>query len=299
MDALEPRGSNIELAALLRCQLVADQLKMSRARSFNRQAGAKRSVLQGRGMDFDEVRPYQAGDDIRAMDWRVTARTGKPHTKLFKEEKEQPIYLVVDLRRPMFFGSVNCFKSVLAAQCAAMLSWSALKDGNRVGALIMGDNGIVDIPAKRSQNAVLHIFDAMIKQRPSTTTRVSWQDAGRQLQHITTPNSAVWLISDFHDLSDDCLRRLSAKQRLAFHIQDPLELALPVGHTVAVTKENTQVAVQLNRTSSKRYSELQQAQQQRIADILQNNFCPRLTLSTDSSLLRALRQFIARGCYGQ
>lgn len=299
MDALEPRGSTIELASLLRCQLVADQLKFSRARSFNRQAGAKRSALQGRGMDFDEVRPYQAGDDIRAMDWRVTARTGKPHTKLFKEEKEQPIYLVVDLRRPMFFGSVNCFKSVLAAQCAAMLSWSALKDGNRIGALIMGDNGIIDIPAKRSQNAVLHIFDAMMKQRPANNTHVSWQDAGSQLQHITTPSSAVWLISDFHDLNDDCLRRLSAKQRLAFHIQDPLELALPAGQTISVAHEQAPVAVQLNSSTCQRYQQQQLKQQQVISQILQNNFCPRLTLSTDSSLLRALRQFIARGCYGQ
>ena len=98
-------------------------------------AGNVRTRYKGRGMSFAEVRPYQAGDDIRCIDWRVTARTGKTHTKVYREERERPVLLWVDYRKPMFFGTRNSFKSVVAAKTAALLAWSTAQHGDRLGGL--------------------------------------------------------------------------------------------------------------------------------------------------------------------
>lgn len=299
MNALEPRGAVIALDALLRCQLMAQQLSLSSVRAHHRQTGARKSLLQGRGMDFDEVRPYQTGDDIRSMDWRVTARTGKPHTKLFKEEKEQPIFIVIDLRQSMFFGSINCFKSVLAAQCAALFAWSALHEGNRVGGLIIRDSELVEIPPRRSRHSVLALLDAMIRTRPQTESRTGWQQASEHLQLLVKQQAGIWMISDFHDLQLPDLQRLPSRQRLAVQVNDPLELALPEAGALNIQHRGQVHTVQVDKITAARYTEQQSLQQQRIADIFQADNTPRLTLSTDSSLLRDLSQFIARGRYGQ
>ena len=103
-------------------------------------AGGHISSFRGRGIDFSEVRIYQPGDDIRNIDWRVTARTNKPHTKLYREERERPVYIVVDQCQSMFFGSKKTFKSVTAARAAANLAWGTIDNGDRVGGLVFSDN---------------------------------------------------------------------------------------------------------------------------------------------------------------
>lgn len=102
--------------------------------------GLHHSKLRGRGVDFDQVRVYQAGDDVRNIDWRVTARTQEPHTKLFHEERERPIFILVEQSQRLFFGSGLMFKSVLAAQAAALFGWAALGHNDRIGGLVFGDN---------------------------------------------------------------------------------------------------------------------------------------------------------------
>ena len=104
-------------------------------------SGLHDSRFRGRGMDYLESRVYQAGDDIRNMDWRVTARTGQAHTKLFQEERERPTYLVVDTNDSLLFGTKNQFKSVLASQIAALLGWSSVHQGDRIGVMSHGING--------------------------------------------------------------------------------------------------------------------------------------------------------------
>ena len=130
------RGAYVDVNELIALRFPVRQLKLSRRnRALNALAGPNKSNFRGRGIDFEEVRNYQAGDDIRTIDWRVTARTGAAHTKLFREERERPVLVVVDQRNSMFFGSQFCFKSVLAAQLGALVAWSALSDNDRVGGL--------------------------------------------------------------------------------------------------------------------------------------------------------------------
>ena len=122
-----------------------------KVRIKNTLAGQYLAPHKGRGMEFAEVRHYQHGDDIRSIDWRVTARTGETHTKLFQEDREQPIVLLVDLRSPMWFGSKNCFKSVLASHIASVLAWAGLDAGERVGGIAMTNSGLFEIK-RRGRN---------------------------------------------------------------------------------------------------------------------------------------------------
>ncbi len=117
--------------------------------------GRYASKLRGRGLDFEEVRNYVAGDDIRTIDWKVTARTQKTHSRVYSEEKEKPVLIVVDQSKSMFFGSQNKTKSVVAAELAALTAFRIAKDGDRVGAVVFGDNAIDVILPKRNKKNIL------------------------------------------------------------------------------------------------------------------------------------------------
>ena len=130
------QGAYIELDDLISARFLAKDLNLRhRRKALSLLAGPNKTNFRGRGIDFEEVRAYQAGDDIRTIDWRVTARSGKPHTKLFSEERERPLLVVNDQRQDMFFGSQHCFKSTLACYLGALLAWSGLNQGDRVGGL--------------------------------------------------------------------------------------------------------------------------------------------------------------------
>ncbi len=164
------RGAYAELEDLIALRFPARQLRLARRnRALSVLAGPNKSNFRGRGIDFEEVRSYQPGDDIRSIDWRVTARTGSAHTKLFREERERPVLVAVDQRSSMFFGSSHCFKSVLAAQLASLLAWSALDGGDRVGGLVFNDAGHREIRPRRSRKTVLALLSqvAEYNQRPA------------------------------------------------------------------------------------------------------------------------------------
>ncbi len=200
-------------------------------------AGEWKSRQRGRGMDFEEVRLYQPGDDIRSIDWRVTARSQKPHTKLFSEERERPVLLAADLRSPMFFGSETCFKSVYCAALMSALAWMALAGRDRVGGIVLGDEAHHELRPKRSKHQVLewirqlHHFSRQLQtpcpaQQPQPLSVML-----DKLIAISRPGSAIIVASDFHDFDASCVRRLHQLTRHAdltlFGLSDPLERSLP------------------------------------------------------------------------
>lgn len=197
-------------------------------------AGRKRSKLRGRGLDFDELRHYRPGDDIRTMDWRVTNRTGKPHVRVFTEERDRPVLVVVDQRLPMFFGSRRVMKSVTAAEVAAITAWRVIGVGDRVGAILFNDKHRIEVQPSRSDkkvmgwlgdlasmNAALSV-NSGIKARPEALLE-ALKAAGRQVSH----DYLVILVSDFHGWSDACLdviRRISQHNDIICGLVfDPLE----------------------------------------------------------------------------
>lgn len=166
-------GAYTNIEALLSLRYIAKDLSLqTRKKSVAMMDGDSRTSFRGRGMEFSEVRPYQAGDDIRNIDWRVTARTQKPYTKLFQEERERPVYILVDQRAPMFFGSVNEFKSVHAAKLAAIIGWTALANNDRIGALIFSDCERTDSRARRGKHAVLELLHQLFAYNQKLTSPV-------------------------------------------------------------------------------------------------------------------------------
>ncbi|MGC9422442.1 DUF58 domain-containing protein [Vibrio sp.] len=194
--------------------------------------GHHQSRQLGRGMDFAEVRQYQPGDDIRAMDWRVTARTGKPHTKLFCEEREKPVILYVDLSTSMQFGSTLLFKSVLAAHLASLLSWLAVAQHDRIGAIIdLGFQQFELKPTARHKGALQIMANLVNGQQQALSqiaqTPTSMREGLLALNRLCPKGSEVVLISDFvryHDELTPLFSQLSQRNQVRMvHIIDPLE----------------------------------------------------------------------------
>ncbi len=159
-------------------------------------AGEYHSVFKGQGMEFDEVREYQPGDDVRTIDWNVTARTGKPHIKKFVEERELTVMILVDVSLSCRFASVNMLKSQLAAEVAAVLSFSAIRNNDKVGLIIFTDKIEKFIPPRKGVSHVLHVIREVLYFEPQgSSTNIA--DALEYLNKVTTRKSIVFLISDF------------------------------------------------------------------------------------------------------
>lgn len=178
--------------------------------------GGHLSRLRGRGMEFSEVRGYQAGDDIRHMEWRVTARTGTPHTKLYQEERERPVYCFVDFSPSMFFATKVAFKAVLAARIAAILAWAAALHGDRVGGLVLNEQDIVEIRPRSRKQGVLALLNAI-----AGACHTQYQeDSGElfsegilKLRRVVKPGSLIIMISDFFKLKPAIARQLAHLSR--------------------------------------------------------------------------------------
>jgi uncharacterized protein (DUF58 family) len=200
--------------------------------------GGHRSAQRGRGLEFEEVRLYAPGDDARSIDWRVTARRGRPHTKLFREERERPVWLLADLHPGLFFGSRRQLKSALLLRAAAVLGWVAVLGGDRLGAVITGaDAKPMIFPPRGRQAGVLPVLEALVEaqpQAPGAADSYTLTNALATLRPLVQPGSLVLILSDFSGLdaaAEATLAGLSmhADCRLLW-IADPLEASgLPPG----------------------------------------------------------------------
>lgn len=233
----EPVGEDVytNLHALVRLRFTAhgfNYLPRQPVRSLL--SGRKRSRLRGRGLDFDELRHYRPGDDIRTMDWRVTNRTGKPHVRVYTEERDRPVIVVVDQRLPMFFGSQQKMKSVVAAEVAAITAWRVLSVGDRIGAILFNDSKMVETKPTRNERRVtswLGDLTAMNNELSVTAGRDSNPAALAQALQVLERNVGhdylVVLVSDFYGWNDATLKTI---RRISRHndvicslIYDPLE----------------------------------------------------------------------------
>src|SRR6266850_4668863 len=190
--------------------------------------GEYHSVFKGRGMEFDEVREYQYGDDIRTIDWNVSARLGHFYVKRYVEERELTVMLVVDLSASKDFGTVRRFKNELAAELAALLAFSAIKNNDRVGALIFTDVVEKYIPPKKGRKHVLRVVRELLAYEP-LHRRTSIETAVRYLNNVLTKKCVVFLISDFIDQGYEKALRVANQRHdlIALPINDPREAELP------------------------------------------------------------------------
>lgn len=189
-------------------------------------------------MEFSEVRTYQPGDDVRSIDWRVTARRQTPHTKLFNEERERPLLIVCDQSRSQFFGSHLTFKSVRAAETAALFAWTALEHNDRVGGIVFSEHGHQEIKPARSRKSILRLLNTIVGfnhslsiSAPHAEQPFRFNDAMSETIRLAKPGTLIVIISDFRHLGEETDKQLS---RLARHNEllmirtfDPIEEQLP------------------------------------------------------------------------
>lgn len=247
-------ATHIDLSGLIRLQADARALKLPSARPVrSKQAGLQRSPMRGRGMAFAEVRQYQPGDDIRSIDWRVTARRQSPHTKLYEEERERPVLLLCDLGPSLFFASTGAYKQVRCAQLAGILSWLALWSGDQVGGIVFNGRELTVLRPARRKKSVLQLLDTLARQQKTPETgqspdlRVSSLTANldtalREARRVAHTGSRIFVLSDFLTISAETSRLLGALARhntvSALRIADPLELQLPESGRFAVAGDD-------------------------------------------------------------
>lgn len=207
-------------------------------------AGQKASKLRGRGLNFEELRVYMPGDDIRNIDWKVTARTQKTHSRVYTEERDRPALLVVDQRLNMFFGSQRAMKSVTAAEAAALGAWRVVGVGDRVGAIVFNDTEIEEIRPHRSAKTVMRILDAVIRQNRALTANAETATDPGKLNEVleracrtAKHDYLVCVISDLDGADEDTkklMTRLAQRNDVLFgFVFDPLESELPeLGRTI-------------------------------------------------------------------
>ncbi|HCO10753.1 MAG TPA: DUF58 domain-containing protein [Gammaproteobacteria bacterium] len=287
---------------------------VSHARSIAGISGLHLSKIRGRGIDFEEFRPYQAGDDIRLIDWRATARTGRAVTKVFREERERPVIIAVDQCSSMFFGSQVAFKSVIAAQAAALFCWLAIDNGDRVGGLVFSDTDASLVRPKRSRRSALHLlnqiftFNQKLNAKKEHTPDSEPQAADfkpglahalGQIRRITKPGSTLYVISDFATLDETALQYLNQLSRhnnvVCCMVYDALEESLPTPGVYSITDGSSKGSI--NTHSSKARSRYKQQFEERVATIesdLERLKIRLIKLRTNQLVVEQVREWIAK-----
>ena len=225
---------NLKTLINLAQSATAIKLRINSPRAL--QSGGYVSRFKGRGMEFDEARLYQPGDDIRRIDWKVTARTSAPHTKIFREERERPIFIAVDNRPAMHFATRGVFKAVQAAKLAALIAWAAQQQGDRIGGQLFSHAQCQELKPQNGKHGVLRLLNMLVNAPDANTdtpgsTSISFDHAlSRLLQHAR-PGSRVYLISDFRGFNAAAEQHLSKLARhcdvVLIMVYDPLEANLP------------------------------------------------------------------------
>jgi uncharacterized protein (DUF58 family) len=228
-------GVTVDLAELIGLRFSVSKLHLfSPLKTSQQQSGTKTSSHLGRGMDFAKVRPYQAGDDVRHINWRLTARTGKPFSKVYQEERERPVYVLVDQSASMRFGTRNCFKSVLAARIAALITWASLQHNDQIGGTVFTDTQLQTIKPKRQRKTALQFLDAIVTVSQASTQAGTDNQLTRSLKNLQRnihAGSIVVLITDGMQLNAEnkiLIQGLSQHNTvLCIMPFDPIERAAP------------------------------------------------------------------------
>lgn len=264
-------------------------------------AGRHASRLRGRGLDFEELRQYRPGDDIRSMDWKATRRTGQPHVRVYTEDRERPVLLVVDQRLSMFFGSQVNMKSVTAAEAAALAAWRVVAVGDRVGAVIFNDDAIQVVRCQRSKKNVMRILQVIMEQnnrlgvdRGIVPAPDMLDKALQKAVALAGHDYLVCVISDFFGMSDATLRHATALVRhndlLLAPVYDPLAQQLPQKGFLVVSDGKSQIRLDSHdRQLKERFPEFLQGRLATLADALHRLGVPVLPINTVGDVAEQVR----------
>lgn len=267
--------------------------------------GAHPSRFRGRGMDYQESRAYQPGDDVRSMDWRVTARAGHPYVKMFEEERERPVMLLVDLNPGMFFATQGAFKSVIAARIAALIAWAGVANGDRIGGLIFNGKH-EELPPRGGSKGALHLFRLLIQAtNPVEGMQASLDNAERtgldsalmRCRRVAKPGSLIFILSDFYHINENTkaqlLRLRQHNDVVAIQIVDPLELSPPPAAVYGVSDGRQKGIIDTRkRAQQASYTDWCNEHQAAVAETMSKRAIPLLLASTTDDAATTLRRFM-------
>ena len=261
-------------------------------------AGEYHSVFKGQGMEFDEVREYQPGDEIRTIDWNVTARTGHPYVKRFREERELTLLFLVDLSASGRFGSVKNMKNEVATELCALLAFSAIKNNDKVGLVVFTEEVELFIPPAKGTTHVLRLISQLLSFEPKkkgTSLRAGLDYAAR----ILNRRSIVFLISDFFDRDyDRTLRILSRRHDLiALSVNDPREYELPNVGLLDLEDAETGATITIDTGSAavrSQYAKAGRARSEGLRDSLRSMDIDLIEVGTSHDYLLDLIRFFKR-----
>ena len=293
-----------ELIALRpRCHALRLPMRQAAASAL---AGAYRSRFRGRGIDFLESRHYQPGDDIRNMDWRVTARTGRAHTKVFEEERERPVLVVMDASPSLYFGTRNQLKSVAAGQMAAAIAWAATRRGDRIGGFLFAPGRHREIRPAGGRRGAMRMIQGLVDWlKPGQIENAASEPLSMVLErvrHTVRPGSLVIIISDFFDMDEACNRHLSRLRQhsdvIGCQVLDPAEYQLPPGRYPISDGERAAVLDTGQKDSRNRYEAMALKHLAEPRRMFRKHQCGWLVLHTDDDpvdvLGRELRVLVGR-----
>ncbi|GAA0853586.1 DUF58 domain-containing protein [Aliiglaciecola litoralis] len=302
LNQLHTDGVSLNIKQLLYYQTKTSLMNLAPRKTIqSKLAGSYLAKTKGRGMEFDEARHYQPGDDIRAIDWRVTARTGKTHTKLYREEKERPIFILADLSSSMHFGTQLLFKSVQVAHLASLIAWAASSRGDRVGGLIYNQHRHTELKPFTRQKAVLGFLHGLIDMHSPEDLNpgeLKLSDACARLRRLVHPGSLIFVLSDFQQLDDITKQHLSRISRhsevIAYSITDPFEHELPQVSSVQsleITDGEAQQSLVLGeKQTALQYKVAHQQRFQQLAHVLRQCKVQTLPITAASALETQLVQ---------
>lgn len=297
-----PLGAYTRLEDLIRLRFDGRKLRelgSIRPRSDN--VGSRTSRQRARGIDFEEVRLYQQGDDVRTIDWRVTARTSTAHTKIFRAERDRPVFIIADQRQSMFFGSRSCCKSVHAAHLSGLLAWSAYHRGDQVGGCVLGSKHINEVRPGRGYRTVLQLLHHInlhnnalgLVRDGAENTRM--ERVLGDLRKSLRPGTTIFIISDGHDLDTED-RRISAHlhyltrncQLRWLHLSDLLERRMPTRGRYLFTDGAERIELHMARSRSSSFSMRFERQLRQISDYLGRFGIPLTRVDTGEAPLEVL-----------
>ena len=226
-------------------------------------SGRYASRMRGRGLNFEEIRDYRTGDDVRSIDWKVTARLQKPHVRVFNEERDRQGLIVVDQRLSMFFGSRLAMKSVTAAETAAVIAWRVLNVGDRVGGVVFNDSDIIEVRPQRSRRTVLQLLHTLVTQnqalgvgRGIARAPSNLNKALDRIRRLAAHDATVVILSDFDGADETTRQSIAAiaahNTVVAVLVHDPLQSEIPEAGRMIVTDGELQIVLDVSHGEMRR-----------------------------------------------
>jgi uncharacterized protein (DUF58 family) len=302
-EELNPRGAIANIDTLLSLRFAAHKLALKPyGGKLQQGAGNHLSRSRGRGLEFEEVRAYQPGDDVRTIDWRVTARSTRTYTRLFREEQERPLLIVADQRPPMGFGSQRCFKSVMAAHLCALIGWAGLNGGDRVGGVIFGAQEVIERRPRRHSSAVLNLLQELCRFNQQLTNNISntqqyptLTEQLLSLRRLANSGTGIFIISDFHDWDSHCndhLFHLARNCEITLcKVFDPLEKILPDNGIYTMTDGQQRLSIDSSEINLRNaFQNRFNAIEKQLQDTTKSLRMPLLEFSTTDNPLTILQQ---------